>query len=914
MGMTKSEIAAKIAALKATLGEPEEFPEPVEPSVLTKSQIAKKIEALKQSLIENNTEQEEPEKTGFSHRIGQLGRGLLSEIGAVSDLAPASAYNLMAGYEENPDQQALWLGRQPENPIVQMSEQLPESAGLGKEYEPTQDDTLGKVLGFAGRMLAPTPLLPMAGYGNVISGAAKGVKAGAKALAKDIGMTAAQSAAIKGTPRLTTEGGIPGAIEDIAKGVATGTGLSASGKGLKSLTSKVLGLPEIKKPTGNELRVGNYLAKTIGDENLEDVSSNLKNYKSDIGYEPLTGEVTIDPTFSQLQRAREGVVGTGIGQKQGAGASTIVKALENAETTKEDLLSVQNYVRDRLRALQGNTENELRALSPQSETPETGRQIQKGLNEVLQEKKGVRSAVTKPLYEEVKKNLNPHEAKNALEFLENEVVSGDVEKDFNYFKKQLMPKNVTKKDIFYKDTKKKEPQLKNPWFEKPLEAPKGSWAESVTEKPKLEKSTETTVAQLSAVRKAINSRIQKYKRSGESERVVMLKQLKNKLDLDMEGIKEHQAATAAYKELSPPVSAITGHKALNSVTKKLNGEFLMTESRVPEVFINSSAGSIDDSKALLGQIKNKPETLESVKSYLNKKAAMAIIDPDTGKVDIKKLDAFKEKYPGAKILYPELYNKKLKDIGHAQVMVNQFLKNTEAVSDTFYKDALGNLSTKDSKNIMKNLFNENSSENIGNLVKELPAEKMPALRKETLKYFKKKITNAGSEGAHNTLSYPKMKEFMANHEDALKKVLNPEQIKVVKSVEKIVEGKNRAATQGAAKGSPTNANIVNALDLYQSGGAATSFIRKKLLTLGLGTPWIGEFLREWKTVQLTKNLEVLDRAIVDHKYADFLLSTPLKSKQDALDFSAQMKKFSNKKYIPPELTELARKEQSNEKE
>jgi hypothetical protein len=859
------------------------------------------------------------EPSGFSHRAGQFGRGFLSEIGAASDV-PLYSGNIMAPYDENFNQQAAWLGRQPENPIVQMAEQLPESAGLGREYEPSEEDTLGKVLGFGGRMLAPTPILPMAGYGNVIAGAAKGAKAGAKALAKDIGMVGAQAAAIKGTPRLTEEGGIPGAIEDIAKGIGTSSGLSKSGKGLNILGQKALGVPGIKQLNRNESRVGNYLAKTIGEDNIEGVSQNLKNYKSDIGYEPLTGEIAGDPTFAQFQRAREGVVGTGIAQKQGLGAGTIVKALEGAELSKEDMTHVQNYIRDRLAGLEGNVEKELGSISNQLETPEAGRKIQKGVDEVLQEKKGVRRAVTKPLYEEVKKNLNPHEASNALNYLENEIVSGDVEKDFNYFKKQLMPKGITKKDIAFNKLHKndKEVKLSNPWFENPLEAPKGSWIESVSEKTKVKKPTQTSVAQLAAVRKAINSRIQKYKRSGESERVVMLKELKNKLDLDMAGIKEHQAATAAYKELSPPVSAITGQKALNSVTKKLNGEFLMTESRVPDVFINSSAGSIDDARALLGQIKNKPEALEAMKSYLNKKASMSIIDADTGSVDVKKLAAFKDKYPGAKVLYPELYNVKLKDIGHAQVMVNRFLKNTGAVSDTLKRDALGELVGKDPKRIMKNLFNENSAENVENLVNELSkdksGEKMGALRKETLKYFKKKITNAGAEGEHNVLSYPKMKEFMDSHENALKKVLTPEQVKVVKGIEKIVEGKNKAASQGTAKGSPTNANIVNALDLYQSGGAATGLIKQKLMTLGLGTPWVGEFLREWKTVQLRKNLEILDKAIVDHKYADFLLSTPLKSKQDALDFSAQMKKFSNKRYIPPELTALARKEQSNEKD
>lgn len=843
-------------------------------------------------------------KEVFSHRAGQLGRGFLSEIGTNADLIPIP-YNIMAPNEEGtPDQQALWLGRSPENPV--MSEQLPESSGLGQEYEPTESDTLGKALGFAGRMLAPTSSLPMAGYGSVISGAAKGLKPAVKALAKDIGMVAVQAAAIKGTPRLTDEGGIPGALEDIAKGLGTGLALSKSGNGLKSLAH-----PNAEKLSRNEKKVANYLADSIGKENLEGVSNNLKNYESSIGYEPLTAEIAENPAFAQLQRARQGVVGTGIAEKQGAGASTIVNALKNAELSKEDITSVQNHIRDRLRALEGNVKEKLGTLSPRLEAPEAGRGIQKGLGEVLQEKKSTRRAVTEPLYEEVNKNLNPHEASHALNYLENEIVSGDVEKDFDYFKKQLMPKNLTKQDVAYKKSYDNALRAASEYGEDAVE----NFVKN-SQKPK-----QTSAAQLSAVRKAINSRMQKYKRSGEDERVVMLKELKDKLDLDMAGIKEHQAATSAYKELSKPVSEITGQKALKSVTKKLNGEFTMTESRVPDVFINSSAGSIDDSRALLGQLRNKPEAIESVKGYLHNKAVLSIVDPTTGTVDLKKLESFKKKYPGAKILYPDLYNVKLKDVSHAQMMVNKFLKNTEAVSDTLHKNALGETVGKDTKNIMPNLFNKNSAENMESLVHELksaPLEKMAALRKETLNYFKKSITNRSAEGNHNVLSYDKMRKFMDSHEYALNKVLTPEQMKVIKGVEKITEGKNRAATQGMAPGSPTNANItnaniMNALDIYKSGGMTSSAVKGALLKLGMGTPFLKEFFKNWKEVQLTKNLGILDKAIIDHNYANFLLSTPLKSKQDAFDFNAQMKKFSNKRYISPELTALARKEQSEEK-
>lgn len=905
MGMTRSEIAAKIAALKATLGEPEESPEPAEPTVLTKSQIAQKIAALKQSLIEEPIEPEEAEEE-LSRRAGQFGRGFLSEIGAASDV-PLYSNNIMAPYDENLDQQAAWLGRKPENPIVQMAEQLPESAGLGREYEPSPDDTLGKVSSFAGRMLAPTPMLPLAGYGSVIAGASKGLKPAAKALAKDIGMVGAQAAAIKGTPRFTEEGGISGALEDIAKGAGTGAALSSSGKGLRRIIS-----PDSTQLNRNERKVSNYLSDSIGEENLENVTNNLKNYESAIGYEPLTAEIAENPAFSQLQRARQGVVGTGIAEKQGVGASTIVKALENAEVTKKDMLSIQNYIRDRLRSLEGNVEKEIGTLSPRLEAPEAGRPIQEGLHGALKADEKIRRDITSPMYKELENNLSELRPSTALDVLNNTIVKGKVKKDFKAIKNEMRPEGLTKEDILYK--KKYDKGLKEAKMytgEKGVEAYKNSGHPEP-------KSTTPTVAELSQVSQTLNDMIDMANRKGAKKRALMLGKVKTALAKDFESVPEQKIADETYRELSKPVSEITEQKALASVVKKLHGKFLMTESRVPGVFINASAGSIDDANALLKKVGHDLKAMDGIKGYLNNKAALSIIEPTTGKVDLNKLEAFKEKFPGAKRLYPELYNTKLKDIGHAQVMVNKFLKNTEAVSDTLYKDSLGEIVGKDTKNIMPNLFNKHSSENVENLVKEIgkdsTGEKMEALRKETLAYFKKKITNRSAEGSHNVLSYDKMRKFMDEHEKALTKILTPEQIKVVKSVEKIVKGKNKAATQGMAPGSPTNANIMNALDLYNAGGTSENIIKASLLKLGMGTPFAKEFFKNWKEVQLKKNLEILDKAIVDHNYAEFLLSTPLKSKQDALDFSSQMKKFSNKRYLSPELTALARKEQSNEKE
>ena len=66
------------------------------------------------------------------------------------------------------------------NKPVRLSEQLPEELGYGKEYEPSENDTLGKVLNFTGELASPSPALPMAGYSVHSNSSRKGVRCSCK--------------------------------------------------------------------------------------------------------------------------------------------------------------------------------------------------------------------------------------------------------------------------------------------------------------------------------------------------------------------------------------------------------------------------------------------------------------------------------------------------------------------------------------------------------------------------------------------------------------------------------------------------------------------------------------------------------------------------------------------------------------
>jgi hypothetical protein len=873
MGINREDLEAELAELESLFPTQGNSPELIRQEIPASPNRAK----LEAELAE--LENLYPSKTGFAHRAGQLLRGTLSGIGSEADVQ-SDFYN---SYGDNPSLDfgdpldrpgfsgflTKTLKTEPEKLEINAADKIPELLGYGKEYEPEKEDTLGQVLNFGGKMIAPTPLMPMGGYGNVINSLTKGgIKAGSKALAKDLGMMGTQAAAIKGTPRFTEEGGFPGAIEDILKGAGTSAGLSSAGRtGVKTLNPSEKSLSRIEKS------VSDYLVEKVGAENVDQVLDNIRGYKSSIGYKPLTSEIAENDSLAQLYRAQKGIAGSGIDEQQALNANAIKSALEGSKKGSDDILQTQDYVRGRTSNLESDVSKQVDEIRPKANVTDTGRVLQDTLIKGLKDKEQARRLATAPIYQSLENDFSQLNPTNALEVLNNTIVKGDVKADFDYIKKQMIPK------------------------------PSGSKKQSMP-----------TVAELSAVRKnVINSMLEKYERSGEKTRATMVKKVKNALDEDFKNIPQQRFADSLFNKLSGPVSEITENKALRSVTKERYGKPLMSESRVPGTFINSSSGSIDDSRALFNQIKDKPEAIQAVKDHLHEKAITSIVDPQTGKVDLKKLESFKDKYPGAKILYPDLYNVKLKNLSHAQFAANKFMDKTRSVQKTLERDAFGELVGGDPKNIMPEIFNKNSDRNMKNLISEVAQDKsqksMNGLRNEAIDYFEKSISNSSKVGKNHVLSYDKMKKFMDNHQKALDEVLEPNQMSVIKEVEKIVGGQNSAATRGLAPGSPTNANIRNALSL---SNWSTGAIKAGLTKLGVSIPGISEFIKNFADARLAQREAVLNRALRDTEYADFLMSTPLKSKADAVEFSKKMKQFNNTRYLTPELMELVQKEKQTE--
>jgi hypothetical protein len=211
MGMTREEIDAELKAL----GYPVEQSAPIisanSPS-MTKAQIDAELASLGA-----------PVETGFLHRAGQLGRGIVKGLGSTADLISNvgraqqnSELNRMKIFQQKPEE---ILTETPTEGLPEYQNTFPEAVGLGEQYSPDKGDTLGKVLETTGEFLSPIPI-PGLGYANVGKKfVEKGIKGAAKALGKEAAMSGAAATAIKATPRISEEGTATGTLEDLAKGI-----------------------------------------------------------------------------------------------------------------------------------------------------------------------------------------------------------------------------------------------------------------------------------------------------------------------------------------------------------------------------------------------------------------------------------------------------------------------------------------------------------------------------------------------------------------------------------------------------------------------------------------------------------------------------------------------------------------------
>lgn len=212
-------------------------------------------------------------------------------------------------------------------------------------------------------------------------------------------------------------------------------------------------------------------------------------------------------------------------------------------------------------------ESAIRKISKDKDLFESGERVRSEIEHGIKELKGERHKATSHLYDRIKKNEEAVSPKHLEDFFkEHGNVAGDLEKDVNSIRKWTKPK---------------------------------------------EGNTFPTVARLDAAQKAINSRIGKYKRSGEDARAKIMLDGKKAIEKSLEEISDVAEANKLYREKSEPISQITKQKRLKNIIQKDDGHYkLPTNKVVAQIFDENALANV---RSLNKSMQNHPKVKENLR-------------------------------------------------------------------------------------------------------------------------------------------------------------------------------------------------------------------------------------------------------------------------------------------------------------
>jgi hypothetical protein len=230
------------------------------------------------------------------------------------------------------------------------------------------------------------------------------------------------------------------------------------------------------------------------------------------------------------------------------------------------------------------------------------------------------------------------------------------------------------------------------------------------------------------------------------------------------------------------------------------------------------------------------------------------------------------------------------------------------------------------KRIMNEIFNERSHENIVSLEKALGKDSatMESIRQGAMRHLYDKITTTKEIGKETVreISYPKLRNFMDTHNQALTNLLTPEQKKILLEVRKAARTQHSEKRTGEGINSAT-AGRLRSLDQLRR---EFKFENEKGLTLNPKTHLVKlarskpspatQYMEDWLNRRADTMMDILSEALMDKELAKKMLKTNFKSQ---VEFDRFMKKIvedaekSTKRSLIPAAA-LTAKDSSKQKE
>lgn len=122
------------------------------------------------------------------------------------------------------------------------------------------------------------------------------------------------------------------------------------------------------------------------------------------------------------------------------------------------------------------------------------------------------------------------------------------------------------------------------------------------------------------------------------------------------------------------------------------------------------------------------------------------------------------------------------------------------------------------------IYDKNALDNVKALKDAIGSDNKlwSGFQQKTIQHLEKSISNAGAEGSRNAISYPKLKKFLDNNQDALKEVLTADQLSFLGELKSAIHGQNIAKTLGRGEGSPTANRLATQRSIDEGLGIITN--------------------------------------------------------------------------------------------
>ena len=380
------------------------------------------------------------------------------------------------------------------------------------------------------------------------------------------------------------------------------------------------------------------------------------------------------------------------------------------------------------------------------------------------------------------------------------------------------------------------------------------------------------ISVLDAERQQVKEAYKDALNEGKAGRARHLRVLKEGIEQDLESVsKDATMARQKYAEFSPPINKINDVDSLSPYFKKYNNEYKKLDTEVGEAFTKgkNAPERIDN---LFEAYKTRGEAghphIEAVTEGITSHASHDLFDTVVNKdglVDLRKLNSFEGKMTGVKKVNPK-FVKDMKALAEAQKnLESQFGREKGGARDILLE---GN-----DKQVVREILGSNNKQKALNEVLERlkkvgHADDRHGLVNGVLEHMQDSIRGKSKSAPITPTAY---KSYFNRHHDLLKGLLDPDQFRMLKGINKIVGQDQFVEGAGRLKNSQTQP-LTKKAEIFTEEGRG---LLRKLLHMGstnfkkmdtvfkLVSDNIGKDVKTLKTEMLQDFLTDAEQAIKD---------------------------------------------------